>query len=392
MRGKGIKAVACSEGCTAAITSDGRMYTWGSGMAGQLGHGNMFRLPEPKLLSIFGDEVVIEQVSCGPYHTAAVSYDGTLYTWGNGLFGKLGHGDHESTFTPRPVLALAEHYVLNVSCGWWHTAAVGIPCRRGASPAPTPRAFESAEPGLSGSVSAPQLLLPSETEASATAAALAWSSAAPPTTAFANNAEQPHTLASAFPSLQSFASGDESLCSTFNSNLPDITPHSSSALSPKYQSQSLDVCSPGSSSRAHENGNEVGDCEEEGSGHGSSDATAAAAASAAMMRMSPHIANPTLLLRLDDSVTHSASSDSSVTSSSVSTLQELKVKAAAATTQSTAPSMTFPALPTSESPDGTDPGSGVWNSGVSWKTKVCQHWEACEDEGKQEVKPRSAAV
>lgn len=62
MRGKGIKAVSCSEGCTAAISSDGRMYTWGSGMAGQLGHGNMFRLPEPKLLSIFGDEVVIEQV------------------------------------------------------------------------------------------------------------------------------------------------------------------------------------------------------------------------------------------------------------------------------------------------------------------------------------------
>lgn len=65
MRGKGIKAVACSEGCTAAISSDGRMYTWGSGMAGQLGHGNMFRLPEPKLLSIFGDEVIIEQVRLG---------------------------------------------------------------------------------------------------------------------------------------------------------------------------------------------------------------------------------------------------------------------------------------------------------------------------------------
>ena len=40
-------------------------------------------------------------MSCGAYHTAAVSEDGALFTWGNGLFGKLGHGDTASALVPR---------------------------------------------------------------------------------------------------------------------------------------------------------------------------------------------------------------------------------------------------------------------------------------------------
>lgn len=66
-------------------------------------------------------------VSCGPYHTAAVTMDGCLFTWGHGLFGKLGHGDTHTVLTPRLVEGLAEHVVMCVSAGWWHTAAVATP-------------------------------------------------------------------------------------------------------------------------------------------------------------------------------------------------------------------------------------------------------------------------
>lgn len=64
-------------------------------------------------------------MSCGPYHTASIGADGSLWTWGNGLFGKLGHGDHKPCFLPRRVEALAGFTVTSVSCGWWHTACVG---------------------------------------------------------------------------------------------------------------------------------------------------------------------------------------------------------------------------------------------------------------------------
>ncbi|MEW5320094.1 MAG: hypothetical protein WDW38_011193 [Sanguina aurantia] len=313
MRGKGIKAVACSEGCTAAISSDGRMYTWGSGMAGQLGHGNMFRLPEPKLLSIFGDEVIIEQVSCGPYHTAAVSYDGTLFTWGNGLFGKLGHGDHESTFTPRPVLALADHFVLHVSCGWWHTAAVGIPCGRGTLSSPP------VSPG--------------------TAAATAPSPFARPTSMDEDGQSLAPASFSAFPSL---LSPDDS---TFSASASQM---SESAFSSTLFRQ-LDVRSASGPQPAAPEA----DCEEEDSVHSS---TAAAVAAAAMQRMlpSPASPSPSLLLRGGDSVSSGTVSD--VNSSSAAALQSLRLKPALPRASITASSA--PVLRVSESPTGsTDVGS-----------------------------------
>ena len=117
--------VSATDGCTAALTSEGAVYTWGSGLAGQLGHGTLGPCTMPKLVSHFCDAGLrVMSVSCGPYHTAATTQDGGLYTWGNGLFGKLGHGDTLAAYHPRRVTALEGSFVTSVACGWWHTAAV----------------------------------------------------------------------------------------------------------------------------------------------------------------------------------------------------------------------------------------------------------------------------
>ncbi len=46
------------------------------------------------------------QISCGPFHCAAVTADGALFTWGEGFGGKLGHGDQSSRAHPTQVRAL----------------------------------------------------------------------------------------------------------------------------------------------------------------------------------------------------------------------------------------------------------------------------------------------
>lgn len=51
------------------------------------------------------------QVSCGPFHCAAVSADGALFTWGEGFGGKLGHGDQGSRGEPTLVQALCGRQV-----------------------------------------------------------------------------------------------------------------------------------------------------------------------------------------------------------------------------------------------------------------------------------------
>ena len=47
-------------------------------------------------------------MSCNEDHTAAVGADGTLYTWGTGEDGKLGHGDTQRQLLPMVVEALAD--------------------------------------------------------------------------------------------------------------------------------------------------------------------------------------------------------------------------------------------------------------------------------------------
>jgi hypothetical protein len=68
----------------------------------------------------------ILQISCGPFHCAAVTNDGALFTWGEGFGGKLGHGDQVSRSQPAAVAALAGMTVLSAACGVWHTAAIAV--------------------------------------------------------------------------------------------------------------------------------------------------------------------------------------------------------------------------------------------------------------------------
>jgi hypothetical protein len=130
--GKGAVAVACGHTYTGAVLRDGGLFTWGTGLGGQLGLGDTAaptavyptRVP---LGRTPGSPVRVEQLSCGPYHLAAVSREGVLFTWGDGLFGKLGHGSQDSCASPRVVEALRGSWVVGVAAGWWHTAAVAVP-------------------------------------------------------------------------------------------------------------------------------------------------------------------------------------------------------------------------------------------------------------------------
>ena len=42
--------------------------------------------------------------AAGSQHSAAVTEDGALWTWGYGSDGQLGHGDHQSRLVPTEVL------------------------------------------------------------------------------------------------------------------------------------------------------------------------------------------------------------------------------------------------------------------------------------------------
>jgi alpha-tubulin suppressor-like RCC1 family protein len=88
--------VAAGELHSAAVTVDGDVYTWGDGFCGQLGHGDKRPITTPKQVTTGGlDDECISNITCGSRHTIAISEDGECYTWGLGHFGVLGR-----SFTP----------------------------------------------------------------------------------------------------------------------------------------------------------------------------------------------------------------------------------------------------------------------------------------------------
>ncbi|KAL4387895.1 hypothetical protein GQ457_09G025770 [Hibiscus cannabinus] len=121
-----VELVACGEYYSCAVTLSGELYTWGgsSGNFGLLGHGSETSQWVPKKLNGPLEGIHVSSVSCGPWHTAVVTSAGQLFTFGDGTFGVLGHGDRKSISVPREVESLKGLRTVRAACGVWHTAAV----------------------------------------------------------------------------------------------------------------------------------------------------------------------------------------------------------------------------------------------------------------------------
>ncbi|XVE53255.1 hypothetical protein DITRI_Ditri02bG0189500 [Diplodiscus trichospermus] len=123
--GMNFELLACGEYHTCAVTVSGDLFTWGDGThnSGLLGHGSKVSHWIPKKV-IDMEGIHVSYISCGPWHTALVTSGGQLFTFGDGSFGALGHGDHSCTTIPRKVETLSGLRTTRVACGVWHTAAV----------------------------------------------------------------------------------------------------------------------------------------------------------------------------------------------------------------------------------------------------------------------------
>lgn len=113
----------CSAGLehTAAIKNDGTLWLWGRNTNGQLGDGTTTNRSSPVQTIAGGNNWKL--VNCGDYHTAAIKTDGTLWLWGAGGQGRLGHGTTQSRSSPVQTIAGGNDWYL-VSCGIYHTAAI----------------------------------------------------------------------------------------------------------------------------------------------------------------------------------------------------------------------------------------------------------------------------
>ncbi|KAH0697273.1 uncharacterized protein [Solanum tuberosum] len=126
LNGVRVKSVSCGEYQTCALTFSGELYTWGdnSFCAELVGEEKKRSHWLPNRVCGSLDGVKISYVACAEWHTAIVSTSGQLFTYGDGTFGVLGHGNLQSVAQPKEVESLRGLWVKCVACGPWHTAAV----------------------------------------------------------------------------------------------------------------------------------------------------------------------------------------------------------------------------------------------------------------------------
>ena len=76
------------------------MLTCGSNACGQLGIGrSIITQISPRLVKHGLENKKVVKISAGNQHSAAVTKHGKLLTWGNGWYGKLGHGNSNDVFS-----------------------------------------------------------------------------------------------------------------------------------------------------------------------------------------------------------------------------------------------------------------------------------------------------
>jgi alpha-tubulin suppressor-like RCC1 family protein len=118
--GTNWKQVSAGGDHTAAIKTDGTLWTWGLGFSGRLGNAAITDRSTP--VTTFAGGTNWKQVS-GSYHTAAIKTDGTLWTWGAGGSGRLGTNDITNRLTPVTTFAGGTNWK-QVSAGDSHTSAI----------------------------------------------------------------------------------------------------------------------------------------------------------------------------------------------------------------------------------------------------------------------------
>ena len=81
-----IKFIAAGSRHSACVSEEGELYTWGDGEHGRLGHGDSSSMRSPTLVRCVGP---VGQVATGSSHTVALSKDGLMvWTFGAGDNGK----------------------------------------------------------------------------------------------------------------------------------------------------------------------------------------------------------------------------------------------------------------------------------------------------------------
>ena len=122
-----IISISCGDYHSCALSENGVLYSWGGGgesyNKGQCGHGTKKDIDFPKKVEFFTKKGLhVIKVSCGGYHTIAMDENYQLYGFGKGIFGQCGYGKGEDTDIPQKIIFNDNvNKIIDIKCGGEHT-------------------------------------------------------------------------------------------------------------------------------------------------------------------------------------------------------------------------------------------------------------------------------
>lgn len=119
--------LSCGQQHSALVTSDGDVYTWGKSCNGRLGHGDLIeeagKLAPFRVELLHIQKIKVQSVACGREHTLALTKQG-VYSWGSSDYGQLGLGDNKKQTRPVFLTELADKDCVTLACGYYHSLAL----------------------------------------------------------------------------------------------------------------------------------------------------------------------------------------------------------------------------------------------------------------------------
>lgn len=120
---KQIVQVAAGRVHCLALANDGEVFTWGGSLACQFDGTKHGHVPLPQLIRYLLS-VPLSRIACGGYHSLCLSKTGVLFAWGENTFGQLGVGNCDYQNRPVAVSALTSRRVKHLVCGENHSAVL----------------------------------------------------------------------------------------------------------------------------------------------------------------------------------------------------------------------------------------------------------------------------
>ena len=107
-----------------------KVWTWGVGVLGRLGHGYNVSYATPTVIDGFPPQTKVVEIACGAEHTLARTFDGAVLAWGNGDRGQLGTTENfhgigvNNLVSPQAIPVLKRFFVVTIAAGRWHNMAL----------------------------------------------------------------------------------------------------------------------------------------------------------------------------------------------------------------------------------------------------------------------------